>query len=121
MTISLPTESPKKLLYILTFFVVLYLMMEMSGLRSNISPGTIKEIFLHHTILGLFFFCLAYSLGNLVYIPGWIFLVGAVFALGNEWGGMASKIVNYLNTLWKFEIHCERIPTIYLTCPSLHI
>ncbi|MFB3146155.1 MAG: TVP38/TMEM64 family protein, partial [Nitrospirales bacterium] len=47
-------------------------------------------IFLRHTVLGLFFFCLAYSVGNLVYVPGWIFLVGAVFALGKEWGGMAS-------------------------------
>ena len=25
-----------------------------------------------------------------MYIPGWIFLVGAVLALGKEWGGMAS-------------------------------
>jgi len=65
-------------------------MMEISGLRSQIAPGAIKEIFLRHTVLGLFFFCLAYSVGNLVYIPGWIFLVGAVFALGKEWGGMAS-------------------------------
>jgi len=104
MTISLPTESPKKLLYILTFFVVLYLMMEISGLRSNISPGTIKEIFLHHTILGLFFFCLAYSLGNLVYIPGWIFLVGAVFALGKEWGGMASFLAGLCSATVSFFI-----------------
>lgn len=90
MTISLATDPKKKLLYIIAFFVALYLMMEVSGLRSQIAPGAIKEIFLRHTVLGLFFFCLAYSVGNLVYIPGWIFLVGAVFALGKEWGGMAS-------------------------------
>lgn len=90
MTISLATDPKKKLLYIVAFFVALYLMMEISGLRSEIAPGAIKEIFLRHTVLGLFFFCLAYSVGNLVYIPGWIFLVGAVLALGKEWGGMAS-------------------------------
>ncbi len=90
MTISLATYPKKKLLYIVAFFVALYLMMEISGLRSQIAPGAIKEIFLRHTVLGLFFFCLAYSVGNLVYIPGWIFLVGAVLALGKEWGGMAS-------------------------------
>lgn len=90
MTISLATDPKKKLLYIVAFFVALYLMMEISGLRSQIAPGAIKEIFLRHTVLGLFFFCLAYSVGNLVYIPGWIFLVGAVLALGKEWGGMAS-------------------------------
>ncbi len=90
MTTSLATDPQKKLLYIVAFFVALYLMMEISGLRSQIAPGAIKEIFLRHTVLGLFFFCLAYSVGNLVYVPGWIFLVGAVFALGKEWGGMAS-------------------------------
>ncbi len=90
MTISLATYPKKKLLYIVAFFVALYLMMEISGLRSQIAPGAIKEIFLRHTVLGLFFFCLAYSVGNLVYIPGWIFLVGAVLALGKEWGGRAS-------------------------------
>ena len=90
MTISLAIDPKKKLLYIVAFFVALYLMMEISGLRTHIAPEAIKEIFLRHTVLGLFFFCLAYSVGNLVYVPGWIFLVGAVLALGKEWGGMAS-------------------------------
>ncbi len=90
MTISLATDPKKKLLYIVAFFIALYLMMEISGLRPHIAPEAIKEIFLRHTVLGVVLFCLAYSVGNLVYVPGWIFLVGAVLALGKEWGGMAS-------------------------------
>ena len=90
MTISLAIDPKKKLLYIVAFFVALYLMMEISGLRTHIASEAIKEIFLRHTVLGVVLFCLAYSVGNLVYVPGWIFLVGAVLALGKEWGGMAS-------------------------------
>ncbi|NKB81127.1 MAG: DedA family protein [Nitrospirales bacterium] len=36
------------------------------------------------------FFCLAFRVGNLLYVPGWVFLVGAVYALGKEWGGGAT-------------------------------
>lgn len=92
MTIALTTDPKKKLWFIVSFFMVLYLIVELSGLRSQFSPETIKDIFLRHTVLGLFLFCLAYSVGNLAYIPGWVFLVGAVFALGKDWGGGASYL-----------------------------
>lgn len=102
MTLSLTTDPKKKILYIVTFFIVLYILVELSGLRSQISPEAIQEIFLQHTILGLFLFCLAYSVGNLAYIPGWVFLVGAVFALGKEWGGSASYLAAICSSALSF-------------------
>ena len=90
MKISLTTDPKKKLLYIVAFFLVLYVVVEVTGFRVHLSPTTIKGLFLTHTLWGLVLFCLAFSVGNLLYVPGWVFLVGAVFALGKEWGGVAT-------------------------------
>ena len=84
------TDPKKKLLYILAFFVVLYLVVEVTDFRSRLSPEIIKDLFLTHTLWGVVLFCAAFSLGNLLYVPGLVFLVGAVFALGKEWGGVAT-------------------------------
>ena len=53
--------------------------------------------------MGLVLFCAAFTAGNLLYVPGWVFLVGAVFALGKEWGGaatfsaaMCSSVVSFM-------------------------
>lgn len=90
MTFSLITDPKKKLLSIIAFFLLLYVMVALTGLRSHLSPDVIQSLFFAYPVWGLVLFCLAFSFGNLLYVPGWIFLVGAVFALGKEWGGIAT-------------------------------
>jgi uncharacterized membrane protein YdjX (TVP38/TMEM64 family) len=92
MNFSLTTDPKKKLLYIVVFFVSLYGVVEVTGLRSNLSSEAIENLFFAYPVWGIVLFCLAFSLGNLLYVPGWIFLVGAVFALGKEWGGVATMV-----------------------------
>ncbi|WNM57082.1 TVP38/TMEM64 family protein [Candidatus Nitrospira allomarina] len=92
MTFSLITDSKKKLLYIIAFFLLLYVIVTLTGLRSHLSPDVIQSLFFAYPVWGLVLFCLAFSFGNLLYVPGWIFLVGAVFALGKEWGGVATLL-----------------------------
>ena len=84
------SDPKKKILYIAAFFTVLYITIELTGLRSRLSPETIKGFFFEHTLWGMVVFCVAFSIGNILYVPGWVFLVGAVFALGKEWGGIAT-------------------------------
>lgn len=90
MNFSLTADPKKKLLSIVSFFVLLYVVVEVTGLRSDLSPEVIKSLFFAYPVWGIVLFCLAFSLGNLLYVPGWVFLVGAVFALGKEWGGVAT-------------------------------
>ena len=90
MTFSLITDPKKKLLFIIAFFLLLYVTVALTGLRSHLSPDVIQSLFFAYPVWGLVLFCLAFSFGNLLYVPGWIFLVGAVFALGKEWGGVAT-------------------------------
>ncbi len=102
MSFLLTTDPKKKILSIVAFFVVLYLIVEMTGLRSKLSPETIKTLFIEHTVWGLVFFCVAFSIGNLLYVPGWVFLVGAVFALGKEWGGVATFSAAMCSAMFSF-------------------
>jgi len=90
MTFSLITDPKKKLLFIIVFFLLLYVTVALTGLRSHLSPDVIQSLFFAYPVWGLVLFCLAFSFGILLYVPGWIFLVGAVFALGKEWGGVAT-------------------------------
>ena len=92
MNFSLTTDPKKKLLSIVTFFVLLYAVVEVAGLRSRLSPDVIEALFFAYPVWGIVLFCLAFSLGNLLYVPGWVFLVGAVVALGKEWGWAATLL-----------------------------
>ncbi len=96
MDLSQTTNPRTKLLYIFSFLAVVYLLVEATGLRSHLSPDEIKALLWQHQFLGVFLFCLAFSVGNLLSVPGWVFLVGAVFALGKEWGGRAPSPRRYV-------------------------
>ena len=102
MPISFTTDPKKKLLSIIAFFVALYVIVEVTGLRSHLSPASIKDLFLEHKFWGIVLFCLAFSIGNLLYVPGWVFLVGAVYALGKEWGGGATLVAGLCSSTISF-------------------
>ena len=102
MPVALTFDSNKKLLYIGAFFVVLFLAVQVTGLRTQLSPDIIRALFDQHTLVGLMLFCLAFSVGNLLYVPGWVFLVGAVFALGKEWGGVATFLAGLCSSTLSF-------------------
>ena len=80
MPVALTSDPKKKLLFIGAFFVALFLVVEVTGLRTQLSPDAIRTLFVEHTLVGLLLFCAAFSVGNLLYVPGWVFLVGAVLA-----------------------------------------
>ena len=104
MPVTLTSDPKKKLLLIGAFFAVLFLAVEVTGLRAQLSPETIRALFEEHVGLGLVLFCFAFSVGNLLYVPGWVFLVGAVFALGREWGGVTTFIAGLCSSTASFFI-----------------
>ncbi len=104
MPVQLVSDPKKKLLFIGAFFAGLFLIVQVTGLRNQLAPETIRELFEEHVLVGLGLFCLAFSIGNLLYVPGWVFLVGAVFALGKEWGGLATFIAGLCSSTMSFYI-----------------
>ncbi|MBI5331125.1 MAG: TVP38/TMEM64 family protein [Betaproteobacteria bacterium] len=61
----------------------------LAGWREHFSVEALRQLIQDHRGAGLLGFVLAFVLGNLVQIPGWIFLAAAVLVLGKLWGGLA--------------------------------
>lgn len=82
----------KQLVTVLLFSGVLLAILELSGLRHHFSLEFLQNRILENKISGLLIFILLFSLGNLIQIPGWLFLAAAVLALGKSMGGVATYV-----------------------------
>jgi uncharacterized membrane protein YdjX (TVP38/TMEM64 family) len=86
-----------RLLSVVLFLVLLLAIFELSGLRSHFSLDYLHQTLADNPVSGLLVFILVFALGNLVQIPGWIFLAAAVLALGRTWGGLATYVAAILS------------------------
>ena len=82
----------KRLLGVVAFLGTLLAIFEFSGLRDHFNLAFIRALILQHRIGGLVLFVLLFSLGNLIQIPGWVFLAGAVLTLGRVGGGIVTYV-----------------------------
>ena len=83
--------------------VLLWAAFRMSGLDAHFSVQFLHDQFERHKLGGLLVFIGAFALGNLVQIPGWVFLASAVLALGRVWGGVATYVAacaTCITTFW---------------------
>ncbi|MDM8347486.1 VTT domain-containing protein [Pseudomonas sp. sp1636] len=85
-------RSSHRLLLVILFLLGLFVLFEVLGIRAQFSLESLQTLILMHPVSGLLLFILLFALGNLIQIPGWIFLAAAVLALGRVYGG----IVTYL-------------------------
>jgi len=85
--------SPLQRIAIVVLFLgVLFAIFELAGLRDHFSIEFLRQIILDNKISGILIFILVFALGNLIQIPGWVFLAAAVLELGRTWGGIATYI-----------------------------
>jgi uncharacterized membrane protein YdjX (TVP38/TMEM64 family) len=82
----------KRLLGVALFLAILFAIFELSGLRNHFNLPFIRQLILQHRIGGLVLFVLLFSLGNLIHIPGLVFLAPAVLTLDRVWGGVVTCI-----------------------------
>jgi uncharacterized membrane protein YdjX (TVP38/TMEM64 family) len=83
-------RSSHRLLWVIGFLVALFVLFEVSGIRAQFSLVSLQALLLMHPVVGLLLFILLFALGNLIQIPGWVFLAAAVLALGRFYGGIAT-------------------------------
>jgi uncharacterized membrane protein YdjX (TVP38/TMEM64 family) len=81
-----------RLILILIIFLMFYFIGQYSGVRESISIEIIGEHFKNNLLFGFLIFCILLTLGNLLYIPGLLFLAAAVIALGKGMGGMVTYV-----------------------------
>ena len=92
-----------RLIAVVLFMAALWAVFELSGLKQHFSLQYVHDSFEQNTFVGLLVFSGLFALGNLVQIPGWLFLVAAVLALGRLWGGLATYVaacVSCCTTFW---------------------
>ncbi|HWR77428.1 MAG TPA: VTT domain-containing protein [Thiobacillus sp.] len=94
----------KRLVTVLLFLGVLLAIFELTGLRDHFSLEFLRQTILDNKISGLFIFILVFALGNLIQIPGWVFLAAAVLALGRTWGGIATYVAASISCVISFLI-----------------
>ena len=82
----------RRIIFVLGFLALLLLAVQWSGLRQNFSLAFLRQTLMGNRWEGLALFVLLFSLGNLVQVPGWIFLASAVLVLGKLDGGMATYV-----------------------------
>jgi uncharacterized membrane protein YdjX (TVP38/TMEM64 family) len=91
-----------RLLAVFLFLAVLFAIFKLTGLKDHFSLAFIKQEILENETSGLLLFVLLFSLGNLIQIPGWIFLAAAVLALGRGMGGMATYVAASISCMVTF-------------------
>ena len=97
-------QKYKRLIAVVLFLIVIFAVFQMSGLRGHLNLDFIKQKILENQLTGLLIFVLLFSLGNLVQIPGMVFLAAAVLALGQFYGGIATYIAAVISCLAIFVV-----------------
>ena len=82
----------KRLIGVVVFVIALLLAVQLTGLREQFNLAFVRDSFQMHPVGGVLLFVLLFSLGNLIQLPGLIFLAAAVLALGQVWGGVVTLI-----------------------------
>ncbi|EKF74323.1 hypothetical protein A11A3_08990 [Alcanivorax hongdengensis A-11-3] len=104
MSISSFVSRYKRLLLVLAMLVLLALVMEVTGLREQLSLAFLRDLLQHNPVSGVLIFIVIFMLGNLVQLPGWIFLAAAILALGTVEGGLVTYVAACLSCLVTFVV-----------------
>lgn len=89
-TLAARLRRHARLIAVAALVLALFAAFEASGLRETYSLAYWQQALRAHLVGGLLIFTLGFMLGNLVQIPGWLFLGAAVLALGPFWGGVVT-------------------------------
>lgn len=92
----------QRLFFVILFLALLFTVFEMSGLRAHFNLEFLRQQIAAHQLGGLLVFILLFSLGNLIQIPGWIFLAAAVLALGRTNGGLVTYVAAIVSCVMTF-------------------
>ena len=93
-----------RLLGVGLFLGVLLTVFQLSGLRGHMNLEFVQQAIREHQTGGLLLFILLFALGNLIHIPGWVFLAAAVLTLGQLWGGVVTYVAAVASCVFTFAI-----------------
>lgn len=86
------------------FLCLVFIILEVSGLRSWFTIEKIHLLFENNLLIGCLIFIGAFTLGNLAGIPGWIFLASSIYALGKTNGYLLTLAAAMVSSVVSFNI-----------------
>ncbi len=89
---------------VVLFLAVLLALFELSGMGSHFDLEALRQRILENPIRGLAVLVALFALGNLIHVPGWVFLAAAVLTLGRIWGGLAIYVAAGVSSVLTFVI-----------------
>ena len=89
-------------LLVMLFLALLLLVFQLSDLRGHFDMEFLRYQLQENRFSGLLIFIVLFALGNLIQLPGWIFLAAAVLTLGRTWGGLATYLAATLSCCFTF-------------------
>lgn len=82
----------RRLLAVLLLLAVLFAVVHWTSLRDHFSLAFLRHELEANQVSGLVIFVLLFVIGNLVQVPGWIFLAAAVLILGRLGGAVVTYV-----------------------------
>ena len=80
MALPLAMTRYRRLILLAVVLVTVLLLVELTGLREQFSLPALRALLEANLVVGVLLFVLAFSIGNLIQLPGWPFLVTYVAA-----------------------------------------
>lgn len=92
----------RRLLVLLTFILALASIAHGTGMRDYLTVPYLKARLSENPWSGLSIFVMLFCLGNLLHVPGWIFLAAAVLVFGRTQGGVATYVAANVSCVFTF-------------------
>lgn len=102
MSLSATWQRHRRLIGLLAFVLTLAGLAYATGLRSQFSVQGMQALLHDNPWSGLALFVLLFCAGNILQVPGWIFLAAAVFAFGRTSGGLVTYAAANVSCLFTF-------------------
>ena len=99
-----PLLKYRRLIAVVLFLAILFAVFRLPGLNEHFTLAALQQRILANRLEGLLVFVLLFALGNLIQIPGWLFLAAAVLTLGRELGGIATYVAASISCVATFLI-----------------
>ena len=94
----------QRLIGVVGFLVLLLVLVELSGVRENFTLDYVRATLNENLLVGGAFFVLLFCIGNLIQIPGWIFLAAAVLTLDKLYGGLLTYVAAVTSCLVTYAV-----------------
>ena len=91
-----------RLLAVALFAATLLGVLHFSGLREHLTLEFLHQCFVDNMATGVLIFIALFALGNLVHLPGFLFLAAAVLALGQAWGAAVTYVAAVFSCIVTF-------------------